>query len=93
MNCRALQCVAVLCGVLKVAIPCMTHIWMGRVAHVESHVAQMDDSCRTHGKDMFHVWMRHVAHIDMSCRTHERDKSHIRISHVAHMYQSCRKRG
>jgi len=37
----------------------MSHTWM-------SHVAHMNESCRTHEWVMSHIWMSHVAHINES---------------------------
>jgi len=53
-----------------------------------SHVAHMNESCRTYEWVMSHIWMSHVAHRNESCRTYERVMSHIWTSHVAHMNKS-----
>ena len=66
-----------------------------------SHVAHMNDSCRTREWVMSHISMSCVAdqwfmsHISMSrvytsCRTKESVPSHISMRHVAHINESCR---
>jgi len=61
-----------------------------------SHVAHMNESCRTFVWDLSHVWMRHVTHVDASCRSYEYVTSHIWMSHATHvcvqphMHELCR---
>jgi len=60
-----------------------SHMWM-------SHVAHVDESCRTCEWVVSHMWISHVAHVDESCRTCEWVLSHMWMSRVAHVDQSCR---
>ena len=60
------------CGDFQVCLACM------------SHVAHMNESCRTYEWVMSHIWMSHVAHMNESCRTYERVTSHIWLmSHIS----------
>jgi len=54
-----------------------------------SHVAHMNESCRTNEWVMSHMWMSHDAHMNESCRTYEWVMSHKWMSHVAHTNESC----
>ena len=52
-----------------------------------SHVAHMNESCRTYEWVMSHIRMSHVEHMNESCRTYEWLISHIWKSHVT--FDSC----
>jgi len=47
----------------------MSLIWM-------SHVAHMNESCRTYEWDMSHIWMSHVAHMNESYRDMSQSHAH-----------------
>jgi len=42
----------------------MAHLWM-------SHVAYVNESCRTYEWVMSHIWISHVTHMNESCYTYE----------------------
>jgi len=55
-----------------------------------SHVAHLNESCRTHESSVPHTWMSIVAYINESCRKYEWVMSHTKMSPVAHINESCR---
>jgi len=55
-----------------------------------SHVAHLNESCRTYESSIPYIQMSHVAHMNESCRKYEWVMSQIRMSHVAHQNESCR---
>ena len=83
--CHTYMQALVLVGLLAPArcILVRPHIWV-------SHVAHMNESCRTNERVMSHMWMSYVAHRNESCRTYECVMSHIWMSYVAHMNELCR---
>jgi len=52
--------------------------------HRRSHVALINEPCRTHQRVMSHSPMSHVAPIDESCRTHERVRSQHELVGLSH---------
>jgi len=60
----------------------MSQIWM-------SHVANMNESCRTYEWVMSHIWTSRIAHMNESCHRCACVMSKIWLSHVAHVHESC----
>jgi len=55
----------------------------------KSHVAQINEPCRTCEWVMLHMWMSHVAHVNESCHTSKCLLSHIQKRRVANLNVSC----
>jgi len=69
------------CGDFQVCLACM------------SHVAHMNESCRTYEWVMSHIWMSHVAHMNESRRTYDSCRTYLLMmsgkwmSHVTHTHE------